>query len=69
MFRLVNESCVCKGFSAVGSYVSEEMVDSFYVTQMLPEDKILVSLLSATPEGSKTQITKVCAKTKMTVEV
>jgi hypothetical protein len=27
MFRLVNESCVCKGFSASGSYVSEEMVN------------------------------------------
>jgi hypothetical protein len=45
------------------------MVDNFYFTQMFPEDNIVVSPLSATPEGSKTQIREICAKTKTTAGV
>jgi hypothetical protein len=45
------------------------MADSFCFTQMLPEYNIVVSPLSATPEGSKTQIREICAKTKTTVGV
>jgi hypothetical protein len=49
--------------------VIEEMVDSFYFTQMLPENNIVVSTLSAKPEGYKTQIRDVCAKPKTTAGV
>jgi hypothetical protein len=49
--------------------VNEEMVNSFYPTQMLPENNIVVSPLSAQPEGYKLQIRDVCAKTKTTAGV
>lgn len=40
----------------------EEMVDSFYFTQMLPEDNIVVSPLSATPEVSKDSLERAVQK-------
>ena len=36
------------------TFVSEEMVYSCYFTQILPEYNVVVSSLSAKPEGSKT---------------
>jgi hypothetical protein len=55
---------VCIAYSASGLSVSEDMVDSCYFTQMLLEDNIVVSPLSATTEESKTQTGEICAKTK-----
>jgi hypothetical protein len=45
--------------------VTAEIVDNFCFIRLFPEENILVSPLSATPEESKTPIREVCAKTNM----